>query len=186
MKQFILAAMIGCFTLLTGCSQLTEFSISEGTINNYLATKVKYNHNVGISGVADADIQLANLKSEIGRSEPGMIALTGEATVNLDSLLGKTSAKIELTLTARPYFDAQAGSIYLRELNISQYKVIPENMDTAISAVIPYLNSSLGTFFETQPVYVLNPDNSAVEATAKKLAKGIEVKPGKIIIPLVD
>lgn len=59
-------------------------------------------------------------------------------------------------------------------------------MDTAIAAVIPYLNSSLETFFETQPVYVLNPENSAAEATAKKLAKGLEIKPGKLVIPLVD
>lgn len=55
-----------------------------------------------------------------------------------------------------------------------------------MSAVIPYLNSSLETFFETQPVYVLNPDNGAAEATAKKLAKGLEIKPGKLVIPLVD
>ncbi|ELZ5939320.1 lipoprotein [Providencia sp. 21OH12SH02B-Prov] len=186
MKQFILAAIIGCLTILTGCSQITEFSISENTLNQYLATKVKYNHKVGISGVADADIQLANLKSEIGRSEPGKVALTGDATVNLDTLLGKTEAKIALTLTARPYFDVKTGSIYLKELNISQYQVTPENMDTAIAAVIPYLNSSLETFFETQPVYVLNPDNGAAEATAKKLAKGLEIKPGKLIIPLVE
>lgn len=186
MKQFILAAMIGALTLLAGCSQLTDFTISEGTINNYLATKVKYSHNVGISGFADADIQLTNLTSEIGRSEPGKITLRGDATVKLDTLLGKTDATIALTLTARPYFDTQAGAIYLKELNITEYKVTPENMDTAISAVIPYLNSSLETFFETQPVYVLNPDNGAVEATANKLAKGLEIKPGKLIIPLVD
>lgn len=186
MKQFILAALIGCLTLLTGCSQLTEFSISENTVNQYLANKVKYNNKVGISGVADADIQLTNLKSEISRSEPGKIALTGDAAVNLDTLLGKAEAKIALTLTARPYFDAQAGAIYLKELNISQYTVTPESMDTAIAAVIPYLNSSLETFFETQPVYVLNPENSAAEATAKKLAKGLEIKPGKLVIPLVD
>ncbi|MCW2254877.1 hypothetical protein M2263_000968 [Providencia alcalifaciens] len=186
MKQFILAAMIGVFTLLTGCSQLTDFTISESTINHYLATNVKYDHNVGISGFADADIQLTNLKSEIGRSDPGKIALSGEAAVNLDSLLGKANAKIELTLTASPYFDAKTGAIYLKELNITQYNVIPENMETAISAVMPYLNSSLGAFFSTQPVYVLNPENGAAEVTARKLAKGLEIKPGKLVIPLVD
>ncbi|EKT57490.1 lipoprotein [Providencia sneebia] len=186
MKQFLLVAMLGIFTLLTGCSQLTEFTISENTINSYLANKVKYDNNIGISGVIDANIKLSDLKSEIGRNEPGKIALRGIATVNLDSLIGNTNATIDLTLTARPYFDVQEGAIYLKELNISQYKVIPENMDTAIATVMPYLNSSLEAFFATQPVYVLNPENGAAEATAKKLAKGLEIKPGKLIIPMVD
>ncbi len=41
MKKFIIAAMVGFLTLLSGCSQLSEFSISESQINDYLANKVK-------------------------------------------------------------------------------------------------------------------------------------------------
>ncbi|HHR6455210.1 TPA: lipoprotein [Providencia alcalifaciens] len=186
MKNIFLASIFGLLFILTGCDKLTEFTISESQINSYLANKVKYENNIGITGFADADITLHNLQSEIGRSEPGVIALNGEATVKMNSLIGAAAADIALTLTARPVFDAQTGSIYLKELKITQYKITPENMDTAISAVIPYLNSSLETFFSTQPVYVLNPDNSATEATAKKLAKGLEVKPGKLVIPMVD
>ena len=184
MKNIFLASIFGLLFILTGCDKLTEFTISESQINSYLATKVKYENNIGITGFADADITLHNLQSEIGRSEPGIIALKGEATVTMNSLLGAAAADIALTLTARPVFDAQTGSIY--ELKITQYKITPENMETAISVVIPYLNSSLETFFATQPVYVLNPDNSAAEATAKKLAKGLEIKPGKLVIPMVD
>ena len=186
MTKYFFAAMLGFLSLVTGCSQLSEFTINESQINSYLANKVKYEHNISIKGLANADIQLTNLKSEIGRSEPGKVALNGEANVKLDSLIGRAEAKIALTLTARPVFDVKSGSIYLKELNISQYKVIPDNMDTAVSAVIPLLNNSLETFFGTQPVYVLNPENGAAEATAKKLAKGLEIKPGKLVIPLVD
>ncbi|HHR6078062.1 TPA: lipoprotein [Providencia alcalifaciens] len=187
MKNIFLVSIFGLLFILTGCDKLTEFTISESQINSYLSTKVKYENNIGITGFADADITLHNLQSEIGRSEPGIIALNGDATVKMNSLLGAAAAAdIALTLTARPVFDAQTGSIYLKELKISQYKITPENMETAISVVIPYLNSSLDTFFATQPVYVLNPDNSAAEATAKKLAKGLEIKPGKLVIPMVD
>ncbi len=70
-------------------------------INDYLANKVKYDHKVGITGFADADIQLANLKSEIGRSEPAS-RVDRDASVKLDSLIGKAEAQINLTLTARP------------------------------------------------------------------------------------
>ena len=186
MKNILLASLFGFLFILTGCDKLTEFTISESQINSYLASKVKYENNIGVSGVADADITLSNLTAEIGRSEPGIITLNGESNVKLNSFIGAADAKIALTLTARPVFDVSSGSIYLKELKITKYTITPQNMDTAISAVIPYLNSSLETFFEHQPVYVLNPENSAAEATAKKLAKGLEIKPGKLVIPMVD
>ncbi len=47
----------------------------------------------------------------------------------------------------------------------------------------PYLNQSLRSYFSQQPAYVLREDASTGEALAKKYAKGIEVKPGEIVIP---
>lgn len=51
---------------------------------------------------------------------------------------------------------------------------------------MPYLNQSLQNYFNHQPAYILSEDNSKGEALAKKYAKGIEVKPGEIVIPFVD
>jgi hypothetical protein len=50
----------------------------------------------------------------------------------------------------------------------------------------PYLNQSLRSYFNQQPAYVLREDASTGEALAKKYAKGIEVKPGEIIIPFTN
>lgn len=43
--------------------------------------------------------------------------------------------------------------------------------------VASYLNRALRNYFNQQPAYVLREDGSRGEAMAKKLAKGIEVKP---------
>ncbi|HBB3178414.1 DUF1439 domain-containing protein, partial [Klebsiella pneumoniae] len=48
------------------------------------------------------------------------------------------------------------------------------------------LNQALRNYFNQQPAYVLREDGSQGEAMAKKLAKGIEVKPGEIVIPFTD
>lgn len=45
---------------------------------------------------------------------------------------------------------------------------------------------ALRNYFNQQPAYVLREDGSRGEAMAKKLAKGIEVKPGEIVIPFTD
>ncbi|WP_141394156.1 DUF1439 domain-containing protein, partial [Enterobacter hormaechei] len=52
--------------------------------------------------------------------------------------------------------------------------------------LMPYLNQSLQNYFNQQPAYVLSEDKSKGESLAKKYAKGIEVKPGEIIIPFTD
>lgn len=63
-------------------------------------------------------------------------------------------------------------------------KVAPEKLQSVIQALLPYLNQSLRSYFSQQPAYVLREDASTGEALAKKYAKGIEVKPGEIVIPL--
>lgn len=55
-----------------------------------------------------------------------------------------------------------------------------------VQTLIPYLNQSLRSYFNQQPAYVLREDASTGEALAKKYAKGIEVKPGEIIIPFTN
>ncbi|MCD8668342.1 DUF1439 domain-containing protein, partial [Klebsiella pneumoniae] len=44
----------------------------------------------------------------------------------------------------------------------------------------------LRSYFSQQPAYVLREDASTGEALAKKYAKGIEVKPGEIVIPFTN
>ncbi len=65
-------------------------------------------------------------------------------------------------------------------------KVAPEKLQSVIQALLPYLNQSLRSYFSQQPAYVLREDASTGEALAKKYAKGIEVKPGEIVIPFTN
>jgi hypothetical protein len=51
---------------------------------------------------------------------------------------------------------------------------------------MPYLNQSLRNYFQPAASLHSAEDSSKGEALAKKLAKGIEVKPGEIIIPFTD
>ena len=66
------------------------------------------------------------------------------------------------------------------------HKLAPEKLQSVIQALLPYLNQSLRSYFSQQPAYVLREDASTGEALAKKYAKGIEVKPGEIVIPFTN
>ncbi|MEC5341765.1 lipoprotein [Brenneria populi] len=182
---FATAALLLAFSL-GGCNKLTQYTIDEQEVNQYLQKHNDYQKQLGIPGVVDANIVLTGLSSQIGRAEPGKVTLSGDAKVDITSLLGNQTADLKLTLKAQPVYDKEQGAIYLQEMELVDYAVQPEKMQTVMNTLSPYLNQSLKSYFAQKPAYILNADNSATEALAKKMAKGIEIKPGKIVILLTD
>ncbi|BEI02172.1 lipoprotein [Edwardsiella ictaluri] len=185
-KLWFTAAVLAAGLVLTACNKLTSYSISEQQINTYLDKHSQFEKQIGVPGLVDARITLNQLSSQIGRSEPNTITLSGHANVAISSILGPQQSELQLTLRAKPVYQRDEGAIYLRDLTLVDYKVQPEKMETLMKALVPYLNQSLRSYFDQQPAYVLNPEKSKTEAIARKLAKGLEVKPGELVIPLTD
>ncbi|HDT1118767.1 TPA: lipoprotein, partial [Enterobacter roggenkampii] len=183
MKKIVLAAALIVSGLLVGCNQLTQYTVSEQEINQALEKHNNFSKDIGVPGLADAHIVLTNLTSQIGREEPNKVTLAGDADLDMSSLFGNQKANIKLKLKALPVFNKEKGAIFLQEMEVVDAKVSPDKMAPVLQTLMPYLNQSLRNYFNQQPAYVLSVDKSKGEALAKKYAKGIEVKPGEIIIP---
>ena len=186
MKKIVLAAALIVSGLLVGCNQLTQYTVSEQEINQALEKHNNFSKDIGVPGLADAHIILTNLTSQIGREEPNKVTLAGDASLDMTSLFGNQKANIKLKLKALPVFNKEKGAIFLQEMEVVDAQVSPDKMAPVLQTLMPYLNQSLRNYFNQQPAYVLSEDNSKGEALAKKYAKGIEVKPGEIIIPFTD
>lgn len=186
MKKIIFAAALMLSGVLVGCNQLTQYSISEQEINQALQKRNDFAKDIGLPGVAEAHIVLKNLVSEIGREEPNKVTLQGDANLDLNSLFGNQKALMKLKLKALPVFDKEKGAIYLQEMEVVDASVTPEKMQSVLQTLLPYLNQSLRNYFNQRPAYVLKEDSTRGEALAKKFAKGIEVKPGEIVIPFTN
>jgi hypothetical protein len=186
MKKIVIAAAFIVSGLLVGCNQLTQYTVSEQEINQALQKHNNFAKDIGVPGVADAHIVLTNLDSKIGREEPNKVMLSGDASLDMNSLFGSQKANIQLKLKALPVFNKEEGAIYLQEMEIADAVVTPEKMKPVLQTLMPYLNQSLRSYFNKQPAYILSEDKSKGEALAKKYAKGIEVKPGEIIIPFTE
>ena len=182
MKKMFIAAALIVSGLLSACNQLTQYSVSEQEINQALQKRNHFAKDIGLPGVADAHIELQKLTSAIGREEPNKVTLSGVANLDLNSLFGNQKATIDLKLKALPAFNKEKGAIFLQEMEVVDAKVQPEKLQS----VVQTLNHSLRSYFNQQPAYVLREDASTGEALAKKYAKGIEVKPGEIIIPFTN
>ncbi|KOC87375.1 lipoprotein [Winslowiella iniecta] len=172
--------------LLAGCNQLTQYTISEQEVNQALQKHNNYEKQLGVAGLVDAHIVLSDLSSQIGRDEPNKVTLTGNAKVNITSLFGPQQADMKLTMKAQPVFNKEEGAIYLKEMQIVDAQVQPEKMQSLMKTLTPYLDQSLKSYFNQKPAYILSTDRSKAESLAKKFAKGIEVKPGKLVIPFTE
>lgn len=186
MKKIVIAAAFIVSGLLVGCNQLTQYTVSEQEINQALEKHNNFSKDIGVPGLADAHIILTNLTSQIGREEPNKVTLAGDASLDMTSLFGNQKANIKLKLKALPVFNKEKGAIFLQEMEVVDAQVSPDKMAPVLQTLMPYLNQSLRNYFNQQPAYVLSEDKSKGEALAKKYAKGIEVKPGEIIIPFTD
>lgn len=185
-KAFLGLTALFFALLLSGCNQLTQYTISEQEVNQALAKHNNYEKDIGVAGLVNAHILLTDLSSQIGREEPDKVTLSGSAKINVSSLFGPQQADMQLKMKAQPVFDAQQGAIFLRDLEIVDAQVQPEKMAAIMKSLTPYLNQSLKSYFNQKPAYVLSSDRSKGEALAKRFAKGLEVKPGQLIIPFTE
>lgn len=186
MKKFFFGITVFLFFgLLSGCNELLKFSITEQEVNQALQNRPHFQKQLKVAGLADAKIELYDLTSKIGREEPNKVVLTGTAKIYITSLFGPQSAEMKLAMKTQPVFEPKQGAIFLKELQINDVQVKPEKMQSLMQTLTPYLNQSLKDYFDQHPAYVLNADRSKTESLAKKFAKGLEVKPGKLVIPLV-
>ncbi|MFS2224035.1 lipoprotein [Pantoea sp. B65] len=172
--------------LLAGCNQLTQYSISEQEVNQALQKHNNYQKQIGVAGLVDAHIVLTDLNSQIGREEPNKVMITGTAKVDITSLFGPQKADMKLTMKAQPVFDQQQGAVFLKDMQIVDAQVQPEKMQSVLKTLTPYLDQSLKSYFNQKPAYVLSADRSKAESLAKKFAKGLEVKPGELVIPFTN
>ncbi|CAM3734649.1 lipoprotein [Xenorhabdus thuongxuanensis] len=186
MRRFFLGTVLVLAGLISGCDQFKEVSINEGLLNDYLLKSVYYQKQISLPGATKANITLGDLTSQIGRQDPEKIELTTLAKIQLVTLLGTVQSDMKLTIRAKPIFNVGKGAIFIKELEIVDYQTTPEKIATPIKTLLPYLNTSLSEFFDAHPVYVLNPEKSKPEAIALKLAKGLKIQPGKLVIDLVD
>ncbi|NIF20518.1 MULTISPECIES: lipoprotein [Pantoea] len=187
MKKVVASLLALSFALLlSGCNQLTQYTITEQDVNKALQKHNNWEKDIGVSGLVNAHIVLTDLTSQIGREEPDRVTVSGKATINLTSLFGPQQAVMQLKLKAQPVFDQQQSAIFLHDMTIVDAQVQPEKMSGALQALTPYLEKSLKDYFNKKPAYVLSADRGVKEALAKKLVKGLEVKPGELIIPLTD
>ncbi|MDA5483348.1 lipoprotein [Yersinia intermedia] len=183
MKTFVWIILLMFTGVLAGCKPVAEYAISEQDVSHYLQQHARYEKQMGIPGMADARITLRPLHSQVGAKN---ITLSGQINVAVTATQGPQTATVHLTLIAEPVFSVEKGAVLLKISQLTLDTVEPAGREDIVRVLMPYLKQSLTTFFEQQPVYVLEANKSPEEAQAKMRATGVAVKPGQLVFTLSD
>ncbi|MDU8924411.1 DUF1439 domain-containing protein [Pasteurellaceae bacterium LIM206] len=168
-----------CFLFFSPAVQANLFSVSEQEVNDYLAKKGDISDKLGMPGLFQIDYDLQNLSAKIGQADKDRIEISG----TIDGLfnLGKQNyvGKIDLVVDTIPYYNAEQGAVYLKDLRIKQWSGSPQQYMEKINPVMPLVSRAIATLLTTMPIYTLD-ESKPRDLLIKKFAKGIRVEQGKL------
>lgn len=175
------------FILLTALSMQYAhsalLSISEQEINHYLqeklTDKIKLKDKIGLSGLFQLEYHLKELSSQIGQTEEMRVALSGIIDASLKLKGKRYDTELTLNLDSEPYYDANQGALYLRDVRLIEWKSSNDKYHNELQLFLPILADGLSSFLNQHPIYTLN-EESFKEMMIKKIAKEIVVEKGKL------
>ncbi|EDP99609.1 DUF1439 domain-containing protein [Shewanella benthica] len=160
---------------LTGC--VSQYSITENELEDYLSEEIHFEIKQG-NKLFGIDMHINNIEVKLGHKADTM-AVSATSVIKVRNPLMPFEAELEATFEAKPWYDATNHSVYLRELKLVEIKSSPKDFDKAIQQFSPQLMRFLTQFLETQPVYVLDT-NESNQALIAEMTKRIQVQPGKL------
>lgn len=177
MRKLTRTLCLGLTVLLGGCAN--QYAISEREMEQYLNKQVHFEVKQG-NELIGVELQLNDIEVELG-DKPDTMAVTASTLVSLRTPIFPLRAKLTTTFEAKPWYDSETRSIYLRQLELVKVESTPKDIEKALKSATPQVMSFLRQFLETQPVYVLDTKDSN-QALVAKMTKSIEVQSGKLVL----
>lgn len=186
MIKKIVYKIVICFLLIinVGCTEVGKYSITNSKLNGYLTKYLGKPQSINIANLGEAEVTVNELDTAIGENNSEKIKVSGKMNISINSFLGKLSTDAAIKLDARPVYDEKNGTIFLKDLMIADY-TLGDKIDAKSAAfVMPFLNKIIQLYFDTQPIYTLDAQNSKLEALVLKTGANMAVEQGKIVFSL--
>lgn len=172
-------------TMVATLPAQANFSVSEQEINAYLTTKlsekVPLQNKVGVPHLFELDYNLHSLNSQIGRTTEKRVAVSGVIDGMLKARGKKYDTSIELNMDTTPYYDAEKGALFLKDIRLLSWSAKPEKYQDELQMFLPVLADGLNSFLNSNPVYILD-ESQMKEAMVKKFGKAIVVENGRLTL----
>ncbi len=176
-------AVVTALLLLAGCAQLLKYPVAQDEIQAHLDEQLDPLRGVELdSALAAFDFSVREAEVTLGpagATDRVQLDVTGEAGV--DSLMGQQSAAVDLRLRGLPDYDAEAGAVYVRDLELVSSHVDAGWLSGEVTGVIDPVVALISDHLAHTPVYELDRDSAAGQALGSVPAE-VRVEPGRLVL----
>ncbi|MBE2895324.1 DUF1439 domain-containing protein [Pasteurellaceae bacterium HPA106] len=158
-----------------------DFRISEAQINHYLSEKFGYNDDFSIPMVMKMHYQVDSLQAKVGINDGENVQLDGAVSANIQFQGQNIASQIKLTFDVTPVYNAEQGSVYLKNLRVLRWSSQPDRYAAQLQTIMPLISNSLELLLNQFPVYTLDP-NDSTQSMIKAMVKKLRIEPGNIVL----
>ncbi len=130
------------------------------------------------------EMRISDIKVKLGE-KPDTMGVSATTHITINNPLKPFDAQLYAKFEAKPWYDVEKHSVYLHQLKLVELTTDNKKVEKLIQPLSPQLMHYLTQFLSTQPVYVLDT-NDTKQALIAKMTKRIEVKPGEISLIFSD
>ncbi|MCL1126192.1 DUF1439 domain-containing protein [Shewanella surugensis] len=180
-KSYTLLLILPLILFLNGC--ISQYSVSESELESYLSKELTYDTKQG-NQLLGMEMHITDIKVKLGE-KPDTMGVSATTHVTINNPLKPIDAQLYAKFEAKPWYDVENHSVYLHQLKLVDVSSDNKRIEKLIKPLTPQLMNYLTQFLSTQPVYVLDTDDTK-QAIIANMTKRIEVKPGEISLIFSD
>ena len=185
LKQKGMTFICACLLTFTCSTAAFALAIGESEINQLLKQHNHYKNSYGIPGLASVNYNLHDFSAKIGQTAEKRLELSGIIDGLFQLPTDQFSAKLNLTFDTVPYYDAQKGAVYLKDIRVLRWSGSPQQYMGQVQNLIPLLASNISAYLSSTPIYTLDEKNPR-DKMIKQVAKAIRVEQGRLEVETVD
>lgn len=185
MRRFTVIAIVCLTALLSGCATLSPYSISEGTLEDYLQGELRAFDSQQLKAGSPLSLKFDTVDIEVGPDGRDVLVLDlgGEAALN--AFLTRLPVSLRLKVEGAPVYDSQEKAVYIRRLTLIDSQIDSPFFKQDLKPVTETVMRMVAQLLETMPVYRLN-ENDLGPRLMGMMNMDIKVAPGRLVFVSAD
>lgn len=179
MTRFYRFVLLGLVTLVAGCAGFSPYSISEGTLENYLQDELRAFDSEQLRMGSPLSLSFDTVDLDVGPDDSELIVLDLGGQVALNAFLTRLPVDLRLKVEGAPVYDSAEKAIFIRRLRLIDSRIESPLINQDLKPLTDNVMRVVAQLLETVPVYRLNESDLAPRLMGM-MDLDIKVAPGRL------